>query len=519
MNSTTSINELMGSTHTFSTQNFPISKIKTLEIFLALSTFITIHSIRQRKHQGLPTWPLLGMLPSLILGLRHNPYEWFTDLLRRRNGTFIFKGPWLSNLHCVLTANPSNIEYLLKTNFLNFPKGDYYKQNMEELLGNGIFAADYETWQQHRKILSMEFHTPRFQELTVQSLLQLVHSRLIPIMEDSIKKSTVIDLQDILLRLTFDNVCMVALGADPGCLSSPLPDILFARAFEHTTETILFRFCTPTCVWKLMRYFNLGPERALKTSIKKVNEFVDEIIRIRKNEKLKERSDLLAVLMKLRDDEKFLRDVCVNIIIAGRDTSSVAISWFFWLLDQHLDVEKKILDEIHRIISERGDFKEDDRDCVVFQPEEIKKMEYLHAAISEALRLYPSVPIDHKEVVGEDMFPDGTILKKGTKVLYSIYSMGRMESIWGMDCREYKPERWLKNGHFMNKSAFKFTAFNGGPRLCLGKQFSYYQMKFVAASLIFRYRVQVVQNQLVQPRLALTLYIKHGLKVKLTRRS
>ena len=117
------------------------------------------------------------------------------------------------------------------------------------------------------------------------------------------------------------------------------------------------------------------------------------------------------------------------------------------------------------------------------------------------------------------MFPDGTILKKGTKVLYSIYSMGRMESIWGMDCREYKPERWLKNGHFMNKSAFKFTAFNGGPRLCLGKQFSYYQMKFVAASLIFRYRVQVVQNQLVQPRLALTLYIKHGLKVKLTRRS
>ncbi|KAM1263483.1 hypothetical protein ACFX15_027950 [Malus domestica] len=55
-------------------------------------------------------------------------------------------------------------------------------------------------------------------------------------------------------------------------------------------------------------------------------------------------------------------------------------------------------------------------------------MEYLHAAISEALRLYPSV-------VEDDIFPDGTILKKGTRVIYPIYSMRRMEAIWGKDCR------------------------------------------------------------------------------------
>lgn len=110
------------------------------------------------------------------------------------------------------------------------------------------------------------------------------------------------------------------------------------------------------------------------------------------------------------------------------------------------------------------------------------------------------------------------MLKKGTKVIYAIYAMGRMEGVWGMDCREFKPERWLRDGRYMSESAYKFTAFNGGPRLCLGKDFAYYQMKFVAASIIYRYRVKVVENHPVLPKLALTMYMKHGLKVNLHRR-
>ena len=103
-------------------------------------------------------------------------------------------------------------------------------------------------------------------------------------------------------------------------------------------------------------------------------------------------------------------------------------------------------------------------------------------------------------------------------MIYVIYAMGRMEGIWGKDCREFKPERWLRDGRFMNESAYNFTAFNGGPRLCLGKDFAYYQMKFVAASVIYRYHVQVVENYPVVPKLALTMYMKHGLKVNLYRR-
>ncbi|KAI7756730.1 hypothetical protein M8C21_009383, partial [Ambrosia artemisiifolia] len=501
-----------------------------IELSIALLVFIVLRSLSQRRRNGLPTWPFVGMLPSLVIGLRVNMYEWISQILCRQNGTFMFKGPWFTNLNCIVTADPRNVEHLLKTRFQVYPKGPYFRQALRDLLGDGIFNADDEIWQKQRKTASIEFHSSKFRNMTTESLLELVHRRLLPVLQESVDQSTEIDLQDILLRLTFDNVCMIAFGVDPGCLRPGLPEIPFAKAFEAATEATMLRFVTPTLVWKIMRHFNIGPEKKLKDSIRGVESFADDVIRTRKKEVFlmseddkKNRSDLLTTFMGLKDEQgqpfsdKFLREICVNFILAGRDTSSVALSWFFWLLDQNPTVEEKIMCEICRIVKERED--EVDTGNLIFRPEEVKRMEYLHAALSESLRLYPSVPVDHKEVVDDDVFPDGTVLKKGTKVVYAIYAMGRMEAIWGKDCREFRPERWLRDGRFMSESAYKFTAFNAGPRLCLGKDFAYYQMKFAATSILYRYKVAVVENHPVAPKLALTMYMQHGLKVKLTTRS
>ncbi|TYG36537.1 hypothetical protein ES288_D13G072700v1 [Gossypium darwinii] len=93
--------------------------------------------------------------------------------------------------------------------------------------------------------------------------------------------------------------------------------------------------------------------------------------------------------------------------------------------------------------------------------------------------------------------------------------MGRIESIWGKDCREYKPERRLRDGNYMSESAYKFSAFNGGPRLCLGKDFAFYRMKFTAASILYCYTEKGVKGHPVAPKLALTMYMKHRLMVEL----
>ncbi|KAG6497503.1 cytochrome P450 86B1-like [Zingiber officinale] len=509
-----------------------LPEIRTVELFVAVAIFVGIHAVRQGRVHGLCVWPVVGMLPSLLLALRRHMYEWVTGVLERQGGTFTFRGPVGTNLHCVVTADPRNLEHLLKARFANFPKGPYFRDTVRDLLGDGIFSADDETWRRQRKAASLDFHSAAFRALTAHSLVELVHERLLPVLADAAERRAQLDLQDVLLRLTFDNVCMIAFGTDPGCLGPGLPKIPFASAFEKATEATILRFVMPTAVWRAMRHVGVGSERCLRKSIEAVDEFAYDVIRKRKEEAaaaggehgMTKKGDLLTSFMGMRDEDgkpysdKFLRDICVNFILAGRDTSSVALAWFFWLLNTHPEVEARIVEEVDKIVEEREEAITEPEEDLVLRPEEVKRMEYLHAALSEALRLYPSVPVDHKEVVEDDVFPDGTVLKKGTKVVYAIFSMGRMESIWGKDSREYRPERWLKDGRFLSEPAYKFTAFNGGPRLCLGKDFAYYQMKFVAASILRRYRVKVAEGHPVAPKLALTMYMKYGLKVTLTRR-
>ncbi|KAH1031120.1 hypothetical protein J1N35_043294 [Gossypium stocksii] len=495
-----------------------------VELILALIVFIAIHYLRQKRRYGLPVWPVLGMLPTLISGLRSDLFELITHLVCQQNGTFLFIGPWFSSLSFVVTADPRNLEHVLKTKFSVYRKGPPFRENVGDLLGDGIFSADDETWRRQRKAASIEFHSAKFRRLTTESLEELVHARLLSVLENATNKSIPIELQDILLRLTFDNVCIIALGIDPGCLIPELPNIPFAKAFEDATEVTMLRFVTPTWVWKTMKCLDLGSEKKLKKLIKEVDEFVKKVTETRKKElsvSLRQRSDLLTVFMTSKDEEgkpfsdKFLRDICVNFILAGRDTSAVALSWFFWLVGKNPRVEEKIVAEISGIVKEREEIKNGE---LIFKAEEIKKMDYLQAALSEALRLYPSVPVDMKEAAEDDVLPDGTVIKTGTKVVYAIYTMGRIESIWGKDCREYKPKRWLRDGNYMSESAYKFSAFNGGPRLCLGKYFAFYQIKFTAASILYRYTVKVVKGHPVAPKIALTMYMKYELMVNLINR-
>ncbi|KAM0042427.1 putative cytochrome P450 [Helianthus debilis subsp. tardiflorus] len=96
--------------------------------------------------------------------------------------------------------------------------------------------------------------------------------------------------------------------------------------------------------------------------------------------------------------------------------------------------------------------------------------------------------------------------------------MGRMKTIWGEDCMEFKPERWIsKSGETKNEPSYKFPIFNAGPRTCLGKNMALSQLKIVATTIIYHYHIQLVEGHLVLP--ADVLEMKHGLKVRLNKRS
>ena len=209
---------------------------------------------------------------------------------------------------------------------------------------------------------------------------------------------------------------------------------------------------------------------------------------------------------------KFLRDTAFNLLAAGRDTVSSGLTWLFWLVATHPLVEAKILEEIKEHLLDNGKLKD-------LNIDELSKLVYLHRAICESVRLFPPLPFNQKTSLQSDILPSGHSIKPSTKMVLSLYSMGRMESIWGQDCLEFKPERWIsEHGRIVHVPSFKFIPFNAGPRTCLGKDMTFIQMKIIASTIIWNYHVHIVEGHSVSPSFSIVLHMKHGLKVRICKR-
>lgn len=431
-----------------------------------------------------------------------NLCDWYTHLLGKSpTGTI-----HLHVLGNTITANPENVEYILKTRFDNYPKGKPFSVILGDLLGRGIFNVDGDSWKFQRKMASFELGSVSVRMYAFEVVTTEIRYRLIPLLSSVAGKEKVLDLQDVLRRFSFDNICKFSFGLDPGCLESNLPVSKIAAAFDLASQLSAERALAPsTIIWKIKRLLNVGSEKKLKEAIKLVNELAETMINQRREMGFSNKNDLLSRFMTSINDEKYLRDIIVSFLLAGRDTVAAALTSFFWLLSQNPRVESSIRDELNKIMGSN-------QELVSFDV--LSNMHYLNAAIHESMRLFPPVQFDSKFAQEDDILPDGTFISKGTRVTYHPYAMGRMERIWGPDCTEFKPERWLKNGRFVPESPFKYPVFQGGLRVCLGKEMALVEMKCVAIAVIRKFNIRVADpNQ--APRFApgLTATVRGGLPV------
>ncbi|KAJ6895612.1 cytochrome P450 86A1-like [Populus alba x Populus x berolinensis] len=496
-----------------------------LTLAAATSVYLLWFYLLARKLTGPKVWPLVGSLPLLFVN-RRRFHDWIAANLRATGGAGTYQTctiplPFLARKQgfYTVTCHPKNMEHILRTKFDNYPKGPEWQTAFHDLLGQGIFNSDGETWLIQRKTAALEFTTRTLRQAMARWVNQTIKNRLWNILDKAVTEKHSVDLQELLLRLTFDNICGLTFGKDPETLSPEMPENPFAIAFDTATEATLQRFLYPGILWRVQKLLGIGAERRLKKSLEVVETYMDDAIAARKENPS---DDLLSRFMKKRDVEgnhfpiSVLQRIALNFVLAGRDTSSVALSWFFWLVMNNPEVEAKIVKEISAILTEtRGN----DRQKWLDEPlvfDEADKLVYLKAALAETLRLYPSVPQDFKYVVENDVLPDGTRVPAGSTITYSIYSVGRMKSIWGEDCMEFKPERWLspeEDRFEPPKDGYKFVAFNAGPRTCLGKDLAYLQMKSVASAVLLRYRLSLVPGHRVEQKMSLTLFMKNGLHV------
>lgn len=514
-----------------------------LPICLFGATWVILHRYIQRNSKGPKSWPLIGCIfeQACNFDILH---DWLLAYSKR---IATFSVPMIS-INNTFTTDPVNVEYILRSNFHNYPKGRLIHERFIEVLGDGIFNVDGEMWLRQRKVAILEFSSGKLRDYSTHAYR--THAlKLVNVLLDAATKNHVVDLQDLFMRLTLDSICNIGFGVDLGSLSPELPGVPFMKAFDDSNKLIIRRYVDYT--WKIKRALNVGAEAKLRKCVETVDGFIYKVINTRriemkaslvKGEELR-KEDLLSRFMTLSNEEglpysdKQLRDVVVNFIIAGRDTTALTLSWLFSLLCKSPRVVDIIVTEADNIIkdlkeagensysqcngvmgngfhgSEKSSIQKDMYEFAhLLNYQALNRMHYLHAAITEALRLYPAVPLESKMAVCDDTFPDGTKIKAGNFVSYSPYAMGRLEALWGPDAHEFKPERFLKDGVFQPQSPFKLTAFQAGPRICIGKDSAYLQMKMTTILLLKFFSFKMVEGHPLKYSMMVVLYMAHGLK-------
>lgn len=376
---------------------------------------------------------------------------------------------------------------------------------------------DGDLWYTQRKLVVHQFNAKSLREYVDDILKTEVEEKLIQVLEsaaaDAEGKS--VDLQDLLRRLAFDLVCRVSLGYDPCCLEynslgRPHPIV---EAFDVASDMCARRGAAPLpAMWKLKRFLDIGSEKKLKQAICTIHLFVSKIILDKKRfVGAQSKSDLLSKMVLDGENEEVIRDTIISFIMAGRDTTSAAMTWLFYLLSCHPRVENEVVRELETLKD-------------VSNYDSLNEQRLLKACICESMRLFPPVAWDSKHAITDDYLPDGTRIRAGDRVTYFPYGMGRMKGLWGEDRFEFKPERWISEMEegriksLKNFGPYKFPVFQAGPRACLGKEMAFVQMIYVVASIMKRFEFRpVTQDRPIFVPL-LTAHMARGFRVSVSRR-
>ncbi|XBI96602.1 hypothetical protein VPH35_032865 [Triticum aestivum] len=501
--------------------------ISTLAIIL-LPLMLYLRSSRSKNPSVLPiNWPIVGVFPYLIANF-HNLHDYLAVVLAGSGHNFRAHGPPGTGLRFFITCEPANVRHILTTNHANFPKGAEFAA-IFDIAGGSFFTTEGEPWRRQRARAQRVLSNPRLLACMTACCRDKVENGLLPVLMHMASTGTTFDLQDLTIRLVLDMTATPLFGVDPGLLSSDMPPMDAAVAMDTVMEVALFRHIVPTSGWKVMRRLNIGPERKLAAAHTVLRGFIEEMMerRKRKEHAGNEGAPSVDILSSYIDDPDYqqndglLHATLINYMIAGRDTIGTALTWVFYNLAQNPHVVSFIRHELSPIASQKAATGANNSSTmVIFEPEETKSLVYMRAAIHESLRLHPPVPIERKTAVAHDVMPSGHVVHAGDTLLISLHSMGRMEGVWGKDCREYNPDRWLsEDGKKLRYvPSYKFLSFSSGPRLCLGKDVSFMQMNTIVAAMVWNFDVEVVEGQRVQPKMSCVLQMKNGLMVKLKKR-
>jgi cytochrome P450 len=274
------------------------------------------------------------------------------------------------------------------------------------------------------------------------------------------------------------------------------------QAFNAVTDEIALRIRNPMVIPDAIPI--PGNIRYLR-GVRRIDRLVETIIEERQADGA-DRGDLLSMLMLARDDEghpmtaKQLRDEVTTLLLAGHETTALALSWTWYLLAQHPEVDAKLTAELREVLRGHAPAVSD-----------LPRLRYAEHVVTEAMRLYPPAWGFGREALA-DCEIGGYAVPAGTTVIVSPWVSHRNPRYFD-ESEVFRPERW--DGDFAaTLPRFAYIPFGGGPRICIGNRFAMMEAVLVLATVAQRFRMELAGDRPVVPLPSITLRPKGGVWVK-----
>lgn len=440
--------------------------------------------------KGTPPGPKGQFILGSLLDFKRDQLGFLAQLAQTYGDITRFR---LLTYQVYLLGSPDYIQEVLVTQQNKFEKGTLDKRILGKFLGTGLLTNDGEFHKKQRRLAQPAFHTKRIEayaEVMVRYTLEML---------DEWQGQSTLDVDHEMMSLTMAIVSKTLFDAEVGGAADKVGA---AMAVLQSISNAEFRSAFSPPEW-----LPLPSNRQRKAAREVLDEVVLQFIEERRHSD-EDRGDLLSMLLLAEDEDgqrmekRQVRDEAVTLFAAGHETTSNALTWTFYLLAQHPDIEQRLYEEVDRVLAGRAPTLQD-----------LRQMPYLAMVIKESMRLYPPAWILNSRIALTDVQIGEHTIAKGGQVFISPYVMHRHPRFFA-DPERFDPERFNEANEKLIPR-YAYLPFGGGPRICIGNSFAMMEAQLILATIIQRQRLTLVSDAPVEPLPYITMGPKGGLPMRI----
>ena len=394
-----------------------------------------------------------------------------------------------------LVSSPVLAEKLLVDPDDRFTKATQSKEDLQSLIGEGLVLSEGELWERQRQRIEPAFYMDRIKGYTETMTAEIERAA-----ADWADEPTV-DIEAEMKALTLRILVTSIFGSEIDYEDRGIRETV--KQLQEPGEPAKQPIARMVPQWvpiPMWRRYNQG--------IDEMESVIETFIEARRGE-VDDHDDLLSMLLAGTDEEgetmseKLVRDELMTFLFAGHETTATVLTFTWFLLAQHPDVEHRLAEELDAVLDGR-------------QPtfEDLPQLEYTEQVLKEAMRIYPPVPTVPREPT-EDITFGGYRIPKGATVGASQWVIHHDERFWD-EPQTFRPERF--DGE-IDRPDFAYFPFGGGPRRCIGQQFAMVEAKLILARLAQQYTVDLVSDPDVDLSVSITTRPLDSIEMRIRSRS